>query len=57
MEASEAQQRGRRPQGRLVAYAHGGVEPRYMGVGPVPAARKVLARSGLSIKDMGVIEL
>src|SRR6266699_2008652 len=57
MEASEAQQRGLQPLGRLVAYAHAGVEPKYMGIGPVPAVRKVLERAGLSIKDMAVIEL
>src|SRR6266566_1652059 len=48
---------GRQPLGRLVAYAHAGVEPKYMGIGPVPAVRKVLERAGLSIKDMDVIEL
>src|SRR5437016_7449843 len=57
MEASEAQQRGLKPMGRLVAYAHAGVEPKYMGVGPVPAVRKVLERANLTIQDMDVIEL
>jgi len=57
MEGSLAQQRGLQPLGRLVAYAHAGVEPKYMGIGPVPAVRKVLERAGLSIKDMDVIEL
>ena len=57
MEANEAQQRGLKPLGRLVAYAHAGVEPKYMGIGPVPAVRKVLERSGLAVKDMDVIEL
>lgn len=57
MEANEAKQRGLRPLGKLVAYAHAGVEPKYMGIGPVPAIRKVLERSGLSVKDMDVIEL
>ncbi len=57
MEASEAQQRGLRPLGRLVAYAHAGVDPKYMGIGPIPAVRKVLERANLSIKDMDVIEL
>jgi acetyl-CoA C-acetyltransferase len=57
MEASEAQQRGLQPLGRLVAYAHAGVEPKYMGIGPVPAVRKILERAGLGIKDMDVIEL
>jgi acetyl-CoA C-acetyltransferase len=45
------------PFGKLVAYAHAGVEPKYMGIGPVPAVRKVLERANLTIKDMDVIEL
>jgi acetyl-CoA C-acetyltransferase len=57
MEANEAQQRGLHPLGRLVAYAHAGVEPKYMGVGPVPAVKKVLERANLTIQDMDVIEL
>jgi len=57
MEASEAQQRGLQPLGRLVAYAHAGVEPKYMGIGPIPAVKKVLERANLTVKDMDVIEL
>ena len=57
MDANEAQQRGLHPFGKLVAYAHAGVEPKYMGIGPVPAVRKVLERAKLTIKDMDVIEL
>jgi acetyl-CoA acetyltransferase family protein len=45
------------PRARLVAGAVAGVEPRVMGMGPVPAIRKVLSRSGLSLKDMDVIEM
>lgn len=57
MEAGEAQRRGLKPLGRLVGYAHAGVEPKYMGIGPIPAVRKVLDRTGLSVKDLDVIEL
>jgi len=57
MEANEAQRRGLHPLGRLVAYSHAGVDPKYMGIGPVPAVQKVLERAKLSIKDMDVIEL
>jgi acetyl-CoA C-acetyltransferase len=57
MEAGEAQRRGLHPLGRLVAYAHAGVDPKYMGIGPVPAVRKVLEQAHLSIKDIDVIEL
>jgi len=46
-----------RPQARVVAMAAAGVEPRIMGIGPVPAARKVLARAGLTVDQMDVIEL
>jgi acetyl-CoA C-acetyltransferase len=47
---------GARPLARLVGYAHAGVEPAYMGIGPVPATQKVLQRTGLKIEDMDVIE-
>src|SRR2546422_1803406 len=57
MEAGEAQQRGLHPLGRLVAYAHAGVEPKYMGIGPIPAVKKALERAGLAVQDMDVIEL
>lgn len=57
MEANEAQRQGLKPLGRLVGYAHAGVEPKYMGIGPIPAVRKVLDRTGLTIKDMDVIEV
>ena len=45
-----------KPLARLVGYAHAGVDPAYMGIGPVPATQKVLARTGLKITDMDVIE-
>ncbi|MCD6630143.1 3-oxoadipyl-CoA thiolase, partial [Enterobacter hormaechei] len=48
---------GLTPRTRIVAMATAGVEPRLMGLGPVPATRKVLERAGLSITDMDVIEL
>jgi acetyl-CoA C-acetyltransferase len=56
MDADTAAKRGARPMGRLVAYAHAGVDPKIMGIGPVPATRAVLQRSGLSLDDMDVIE-
>lgn len=57
--ASEQQARaqGLTPRARIVAMATAGVEPRFMGLGPVPAVRKVLERAGLNINDMDVIEL
>ncbi len=57
MEGNQARQRGLKPLGRLVAYAHAGVEPKYMGIGPVPAVRKALERAGLTVQDMDTIEL
>ncbi|MCP5365831.1 MAG: 3-oxoadipyl-CoA thiolase [Hyphomicrobiales bacterium] len=48
---------GLRPLARLVATAVAGVPPRVMGLGPVPASQKALARAGLSLADMDVIEL
>lgn len=48
---------GLTPRTRIVAMASAGVEPRLMGLGPVPATRKVLERAGLNINDMDVIEL
>ncbi|MEW6342070.1 MAG: beta-ketothiolase BktB [Paraburkholderia sp.] len=56
MERSVAEKRGAKPLGRLVAYAHAGVDPNYMGIGPVPATQKVLERAGLKIGDLDVIE-
>ena len=52
-----AARNGLTPRARIVAAAVAGVEPRIMGIGPIPAARKVLAKAGLSIDQMDVIEL
>ncbi len=52
-----AAKNGLKPMARVVAMVAAGVEPRVMGVGPVPACQKVLARAGLSIEQMDVIEL
>jgi acetyl-CoA C-acetyltransferase len=53
---ASVERHGLRPLGRLVAYAHAGVEPELMGIGPVPAVRKVMERAKLTIADMDVIE-
>ena len=47
---------GLKPLARLVGYAHAGVDPKIMGIGPVPATRAVLARTGLKVGDLDVIE-
>ena len=56
MEASVAKARGLKPLARLVAYAHAGVDPAYMGIGPVPATQKALKKAGLTVNDLDVIE-
>ena len=56
MERKAAERKGLKPMARLVAYAHAGVDPKYMGIGPVPAVKKVLERAGLRVQDMDVIE-
>lgn len=47
---------GKTPLARIVGYAHSGVEPGLMGIGPVPAVRKLLERTGLAVADFDVIE-
>jgi acetyl-CoA C-acetyltransferase len=56
MERGTAEARGLRPLARLVSYAHAGVDPRYMGIGPVPATRAALQRAGLTLADIDVVE-
>ena len=57
MSAKRAGQLGLKPLVRLVASAAAGVPPRLMGLGPVPATRKLFSRTGLAIEDVGLIEL
>jgi acetyl-CoA C-acetyltransferase len=56
MEAGAAERAGAKPMARLVGYAHAGLEPKIMGLGPVPATRNVLKKTGLKLEDMDVIE-
>ncbi|MGH8743026.1 MAG: acetyl-CoA C-acyltransferase family protein [Burkholderiales bacterium] len=56
MERKAAEKKGLKPMLRLVAYAHAGVDPKIMGIGPVPAVKKVLEKSGLKLEQMDVIE-
>ncbi|ACR28734.1 beta-ketothiolase BktB [Burkholderia glumae] len=56
MERRVAEARGLKPLARLVAYAHAGVDPAYMGIGPVPASKKALERAGIGVADLDVIE-
>ena len=57
MDEDEAARRGRTPLARVRAYATVGVEPKYMGLGPVPAIRRAVERAGLSLADLDLIEL
>ena len=55
-EAGAAKTRGLKPLARLVAYAQAGVDPRYMGIGPVLATQMALKKAGLTVNDLDVIE-
>jgi acetyl-CoA C-acetyltransferase len=57
MDRAAAEQRSLEPLGRLVAYAHAGVEPKYMGIGPIPAVRLVLEKANLKVDDIDVFEV
>jgi acetyl-CoA acetyltransferase family protein len=55
--ADDAVPDGRKPLGRLVSWGVAGVEPRYMGIGPAPAARKALAKAGMTLDQMDLVEV
>ncbi len=54
--AEAAEKAGLKPRARVIGYAHAGVRPEVMGIGPVPAVQNLLARTGLSVGDFDVIE-
>ena len=56
MEKSAAQKAGLKPMARLLSYGLAGVDPKIMGIGPVPACQRALAKAGLTVDDMDVIE-
>jgi acetyl-CoA C-acetyltransferase len=56
MEKGAAQKAGLKPMARLVSYGLAGVDPKIMGIGPVPACMRALAKAGLKVEDMDVIE-
>ncbi len=57
MSSDKAQELGIRPLARITTFAAAGVEPEYMGIGPVPATRRALKRSGLALDEIGLVEL
>ena len=56
MESREAEKRNLKPMARLVSYGHAGVDPKFMGIGPIPAVQNALRRANLKITDLDVIE-
>lgn len=57
MSAKRAEQLGLKPLARIVAYANAGVDPSVMGIGPVPASQRCLARAGWDVKDLDLMEI
>jgi acetyl-CoA C-acetyltransferase len=57
MDRAVAERRGLSPMARLVGYSYAGVDPKYMGIGPVPAVKSLLERTGLTVDHLDVIEL
>ena len=57
MERELAERRGLKPLARLVGYSFAGVDPQYMGIGPIPAVRKLLDKTGLGVDDFDVFEV
>ena len=56
MSADKAAEKGLKPMVRIISYASAGVDPKIMGVGPIPATRKALEKAGLSIDDIDLVE-
>jgi acetyl-CoA C-acetyltransferase len=56
MDGETLAKRGTKPLGRLIAYGHAGVDPKFMGIGPVPATRAALKRAGIALDQIDVIE-
>src|SRR5207249_3603511 len=52
-----AKAHGLKPLGRIVAWAVAGVEPKFMGIGPAPAARKALQKAGMKLEQMDLVEV
>ncbi len=54
--ASAAEKAGLKPRARIIGYAHAGVRPEVMGIGPIPAVTNLLKKTGMSVADFDVIE-
>jgi acetyl-CoA C-acetyltransferase len=57
MSAEKAKALGLKPLAKIKGFASGGVDPAYMGLGPIPATRKLFKKLGITMKDIGLIEL
>jgi acetyl-CoA C-acetyltransferase len=57
MDADTARRRGLSPLARIIGWASAGVDPKMMGIGPVPAVRKLFSRTGMAMKDFDLVEL
>ena len=57
MSKEKAKELNLEPLGKVRAYATGGIDPAYMGLGPIPAVKKALKKAGVSLRDIGLIEL
>jgi len=57
MSRAKAKELGLEPMGSIKSYASGGVDPAYMGLGPIPAVKRAIEKARVSLKDMDVIEL
>jgi acetyl-CoA C-acetyltransferase len=57
MSRDKAEELGIKPLAKIIAYASGGVDPAYMGLGPIPAVKKVLDMASMKISDIDLIEL
>jgi acetyl-CoA C-acetyltransferase len=57
MSKEKAKELGLEPLGKIRTYSSAGIDPAYMGLGPIPAVRKVLKKAGVSLSDIGLIEL
>lgn len=57
MDRATAERRGYKPLARLVGYSNAAVEPKYMGIGPVPAVRRLLERTGMRLEDIDLFEV
>ncbi|MDR3522241.1 MAG: acetyl-CoA C-acyltransferase family protein [Acidocella sp.] len=56
MSGTEVAKRNAKPMARIVAYGHAGVDPDYMGLGPIPASQKALKKAGLTASDIDIVE-